>query len=120
MGFAEKVEKLTYDRQIFVRDGEKCWFVKVADIRLFESIGNYTRIYFENEKPLVLKTLNYLDSILDDQRFFRINRQQIINVKFVENIAASFNGKLKIRLQTGEEVEVSRRQSSEFKSLFSL
>ena len=117
---SEKLEKLTLDQQVFVRDGEKCWFVKIADIRLFESVGNYTRIYFEKEKPLILKSLNYLDGILDDTRFFRVNRQQIINVKYVGDIATSFNGKLKIKLHTGEEVEVSRRQSVEFKSMFSI
>jgi len=115
-----KQERLTLDQQVFVRDGEKCWFVKIDDIRLFESIGNYTRIYFEKEKPLILKSLNYLDGILDDTRFFRVNRQQIINVKYVGDIASSFNGKLKIKLSTGEEVEVSRRQSSEFKSVFGI
>lgn len=116
----EKIEKLTLDQQVFVRDGDKCWFVKIADIRLFESVGNYTRIYFEGEKPLILKSLNYLERILDDSRFFRANRRQIMNVKFVNNIASTFNGKLKIKLSTGEEVEVSRRQSAEFKTMFSL
>ncbi|WP_235297515.1 LytR/AlgR family response regulator transcription factor [Portibacter marinus] len=116
----DRVEKISVDQQIFVRDGEKCWFVKVSDIRLFESVGNYTRIYFDDEKPLVLKSLSYLEGILDDQRFFRANRQQIMNVHFVDKISTGFNGKLKIILVTGEEVMVSRRQSAEFKTLFSL
>lgn len=112
--------KLEEGQQIFVRDGDKCWFVKIDDIRLFESVGNYTRVYFENEKPMILKTLNYLEGILDDKKYFRVNRQQIINVKFVNTIDKSFNGKLKIKLSTDEVVEVSRRQSSEFQALFSL
>ncbi len=112
--------KLGADQQIFVRDGEKCWFVKISDIRLFESVGNYTRIFFEKEKPMILKSLSYLETILEDKRYFRANRQQIINVKYVADISPSFNGKLKINLSTGEEVEVSRRQSSEFKTLFSI
>ncbi|GLR18487.1 LytR/AlgR family response regulator transcription factor [Portibacter lacus] len=116
----EKQEKLSVDQQVFVRDGDKCWFVKIEDIRLFESMGNYTRIYFENEKPMILKSLSYLEEILEDKRFFRANRQEIINVKFVNNIAPSFNGKLKITLITGEEVEVSRRQSAEFKAVFGI
>ena len=113
-------KKLAEDQQVFVRDGEKCWFVKVKDIRLFESVGNYTRIYFEKEKPLVLKSLSYLEEILDDQTYFRVNRQQIINVKFVEGIEKTFNGKLKIKLTTGEIAEASRRQSTEFQNMFGL
>ncbi len=116
----EKLEKLQVGQQVFVRDGEKCWFVKIEDIRLFESMGNYTRIHFDKEKPLILKSLNYLEGILDDKRYFRANRQQIINVKFVDTIDNSFNGKLKIKLISGVEVEVSRRQSAEFKTMFSL
>jgi two-component system LytT family response regulator len=113
-------EKLALDQQIFVRDGDKCWFVKIADIRLFESVGNYTRIYFDKEKPLILKSLNYLESILDEKRFFRVSRQQMINVKFVSDISNGLNGKLKIKLVSGELVEVSRRQSAEFKAMFSI
>ena len=113
-------EKLDSDQQVFVRDGDRCWFVKIEDIRMFESVGNYTRIYFNSEKPLILKSLNYLEGILEDKRYFRVNRQQIINVKYVESIATGFNGKLRITMVSGEEVDVSRRQSTEFKVLFSI
>ena len=117
---ADKRSKLEEDQKIFVRDGDKCWFVNIEDIRMFESIGNYTRIYFEKEKTLILKSLNYLEGILDGKTFFRANRQNIINVKFVAGIEPTFNNKLKIKLVTGEEIEASRRQSNEFKSMFSI
>src|SRR4051812_39651894 len=32
---------LTESDQVFVKDGERCWFVKLNEIRLFESVGNY-------------------------------------------------------------------------------
>ena len=69
---------------------------------------------------MILKTLNYLENILDDKKYFRANRKQIINVKFVDRIDKGFNGKLKITMFTGEQVEVSRRQSAQFQSLFGL
>ncbi len=31
---------LTENDQVFVKDGERCWFVKLSDVRLFESVGN--------------------------------------------------------------------------------
>lgn len=108
------------DRQIFVKDGDKCWFVKLADIRMFESLGNYSRVYFEEGKPLIHKSLNYLEKALDPAVFFRINRQQIINLEHIEKLDSWFNGKLKIKLKSGEEVEVSRRQSNRIKSMFSI
>lgn len=115
----QKSHLLTEDSQVFVKDGEKCWFVNLKDIHLFESYGNYTRIYFQDNKPLILKSLNYLEGVLDPKAFFRINRQQIINLKYVEGIASWFNGKMKLRLKSGEEVEVSRRQAHKIKELFS-
>jgi two-component system LytT family response regulator len=107
-------------RQVFVRDGEKCWFVKMNDIRIFESVGNYSRIYFEDNKPLIQRSLNYLEGVLDESLFFRINRQQIINLNFIEKIDTWFAGKLKLTLKTGEQMEVSRRRSHQIKEMFSL
>ena len=57
--------------QVFVKDGEKCWFVKLADVRLFESEGNYVRLYFGSSKPLILRSLNYLDERLNNKTFFK-------------------------------------------------
>lgn len=110
---------LSIDSQVFVKDGEKCWFVSLKEIRIFESYGNYTRVYFNQNNPLILKSLNYLESVLNPQQFFRVNRQQIINLHYVAGIASWFNGRLKLKLSTGEIVEVSRRQSNRIKDLFS-
>lgn len=105
--------------QIFVKDGERCWIVKLADIRLMEIYGNYTRIYFKEHKPLLLKSLNQLEERLDPQQFFRANRQQIINLKWIKELTPWLNGRLKATLAHGEEVEISRRQSSKLRELLS-
>ena len=110
---------LSEDSRVFVKDGEQCWFVNLKEIRLFESIGNYTRVYFKENKPMIIKSLSYLEETLDPTLFFRINRQQIINIKYIDQVVAWFNGKLKLRLKSGEEVEVSRRQTNKLKDLFS-
>ncbi|HXB10258.1 MAG TPA: response regulator, partial [Puia sp.] len=64
--------------QVFVKDGERCWFVKLSDIRLFESVGNYAKVYFGPNKPLILKSLNALEERLDEKVFFRANRKHIV------------------------------------------
>lgn len=107
------------NHQIFVKDGEQCWIVKLERIRLMEIYGNYTRIYFENHKPMVLKSLNYLETRLDPKTFFRANRQQMVNLKWIDRLDPWLNGKLKITLKNGEEVEVSRRQSTKLRTLLS-
>ena len=106
--------------QVFVKDGEKCWFVKLENVRLFESEGNYVRIYFGDNKPLILRTLNYLDERLDNKTFFRANRKHIVNLKWIASIEPWLNGGLLVKLKDGQKVEVSRRQAIKFKDMLSL
>jgi two-component system LytT family response regulator len=112
--------KLGGEDQVFVKDGDKCWFVKLADVRLFESDGNYIKVYFENFKPMIHKSLNALDERLDDRAFFRASRKHIINLMWVESIDTWFNGGLLVQLKGGEKIEVSRRQSARFREMMSL
>ncbi|MBL0328630.1 MAG: response regulator transcription factor [Bacteroidetes bacterium] len=106
--------------QVFVKDGEKCWFVKLSDVRLFESEGNYVRIYFDKNRPLILRSLNNLDERLNNRTFFRASRKHIINLKWVESIESWFNGGLMVKLRGGEQVEISRRQAAKLKDMMSL
>ena len=110
---------LTDADQVFVKDGERCWFVKLSEVRLFESVGNYAKVFFGTNKPLVLKSLNSLEERLDERIFFRANRKHIINVKWIEKIETSFNSGLLVELKGGEKIEVSRRQTVKFKEMMS-
>lgn len=111
---------LTEYDQVFVKDGERCWFVKLGEIRLFESVGNYAKVFFGTNKPLILKSLNALEERLDDRMFFRANRKHIINLRWIEKIEPYFNGGLIVDLKGGEKIEVSRRQTVKFKEMMSL
>jgi two-component system LytT family response regulator len=106
--------------QVFVKDGERCWFVKLSDIRLFESVGNYAKVYFGVNKPLILKSLNALEERLDEKVFFRANRKHIVNLRLIEKIEPYFNGGLLLEMKGGEKIEVSRRQTVKFKEMMSL
>lgn len=106
--------------QVFVKDGERCWFVKLSDIRLFESVGNYAKVYFGPNKPLILKSLNSLEERLDEKIFFRANRKHIVNLRLIEKVEPYFNGGLLLELKGGEKIEVSRRQTVKFKEMMSL
>ena len=113
-------DKLGEDDQVFVKDGNRCWFVQLKNVRVFEVDGNYTKIYFEDFHPMIPRTLNYLETKLDQKVFFRANRQQIINLKWVERIEPWFSGSIRIYLKGNHEVDVSRRQTQRFKELMSL
>jgi two-component system LytT family response regulator len=111
---------LTENDQVFVKDGEKCWFVQLGEIRLFESVGNYAKVFFGANKPLILKSLNALEERLDEKVFFRANRKHIVNMRMIEKIEPYFNGGLLLDLKGGEKIEVSRRQTVKFKEMMSL
>src|ERR1700739_4152130 len=111
---------LTDDDQVFLKDGERCWFVKLSNVRLFESEGNYVRVIFENNRPLILRSLNNLEQRLSPASFFRASRKHIINLKWVENIEPWFNGGLMVKLRGGEQIEISRRQSVKLKDMMNV
>ena len=115
----ENINTLSLDKQIFIKDGDKCWLVKINDISHFEIVGNYTRVFFEKNKPLIYKSLAKIEEKLPNDVFFRANRQQIININHVKKVVSWFNGKLKIEVNSGEEIEISRRQSYIFKDQLS-
>lgn len=112
--------RLGQDDQIFIKDGEKCWFVGLRDVRLFESEGNYVRVFFNQFRPLILKSLNNLEDRLDTRTFFRTNRKFIVNLHWVEKVENWFNGGLRLTLKDGTHVEVSRRQAAKFREIMSL
>jgi two-component system LytT family response regulator len=106
--------------QIFVRDGSRCWFVPLREVRLLSSEGNYIRLSWGNSQPLLGRALAALEQRLDPNRFFRANRRQIINLDFIESVELGVNGRLHAQLRGGPEVEISRRQARLFKSKMSI
>jgi len=115
-----KEKKLGLEDQVFVKDGDRCWFVSLANVRLFESDGNYIKVYFDSNRPMIHKSLNALDEKLDERAFFRASRKHIVNLSWVESIEPWFNGGLMVKLRGGDKVEVSRRQAAKFKDMMSL
>jgi two-component system LytT family response regulator len=113
-------ERLAAGDKVFVREGDRCWFVEVKSIRLLESEGNYTRVHFDAAQPQLFRSLNAMEERLDPKYFFRANRRQIINLAWIESIEPWFSGGLLVHLKGGAKVELSRRQAQEFREKMSL
>lgn len=113
-------ERLAAEDKVFVREGDKCWFVEVRSIRLLESEGNYTRVHFDSAQPQLFRSLNAMEERLDPKYFFRANRRQIINLAWIDRIEPWFSGGLLVHLKGGAKVELSRRQAQEFREKMSL
>lgn len=116
----DNTSPLTDKDTVFIKDGDKCWLVKLAEIRLFESEGNYVRVYFDTSRPLILRSLNSLEARLNEKQFFRASRRHMINLSYVASIEPWFNGGLNVKLKDGKEIEISRRQAVRLKELMSL
>ncbi len=112
--------RLALEDKVFVREGDRCWFVPVKNIRLLESEGNYTRLHFDDNKPQLFRSLTAMEERLDPRNFFRANRKQVINLTWVEGIEPWFSGGLLVKLKGGLKVELSRRQAQDFRERLSL
>jgi two-component system LytT family response regulator len=111
-----KLSRTPSQQQLFVKDGNKCYFIRLDEISLIESMENYARLYFRDITTYLKRSLNQLETELDPVMFFRINRSQIINTNFIKHIAQAENGRLDITLNDGKLLQVSERQSVKFKS----
>jgi two-component system LytT family response regulator len=107
-------------QQLFLRDGSRCWFVPLREVRLLTSEGNYLRLSWGTRQPLLGRPLSALERRLDPAHFFRANRSQIINLDFIETVEAGVNGRLHVQLRNGPEVEISRRQARLFREQMSI
>jgi two-component system LytT family response regulator len=114
------VSRIPSSQQIFVRDGERCWFVRLSEIAMFESEGNYTRLCFGAHRPLIARSLAYLEERLDAALFFRASRRHIVNLRMIRDIHADVDGGYEVTLTTGERVAMSRRRAQEFREKMSL
>lgn len=118
--FMNTPNRIAHNGQFFVKDGEKCWLVKIAEVRYIEADGNYSKIYFNDQSPLIYRSLTSIEEKVEDNILFRINRKQLVNLNFVRSIEAGDGGLLFLTMECGAELEVSRRQASKFKQLLSL
>lgn len=124
----DKLRKITspknsdsrHDRRVFVRDGERCWIIALEEIRLLESEGNYTRVYFGGNRPLIYKSLNALETRLDPAIFFRTSRSHIVNLRDIQSLETQVEGGLVAMLTGGLKIGISRRQSRKLRELMSL
>lgn len=97
--------------RIFVRDGARCWLVDLNEVPLFTSEGNYTGLEVGEERPLVARSLSYLEARLDPEHFFRASRRHLVNLRFVAGVSPGPGPELSFVLRDGRVIELSRRQA---------
>ena len=116
----ENAKHCNCKQQVFLRDGAHCWIVVMHDIRLLESTGNYTRVHFGGNSPLICRSLNDLESRLDSAIFFRASRSHIVNLRQIRSLDKGPDGGLVAMLADGTKVLITRRQSQKLRERLTL
>ncbi|MBS1747417.1 MAG: response regulator [Bacteroidetes bacterium] len=86
---------------------EGTFFYYCNEIFRCEAVGNYTRFYLKDKKPLLTShTLKEYDELLYGQNFLRVHRAHLVNADFI----SSFSKEHEIKMKDGSIVPVSRRK----------
>ncbi|GLR70423.1 LytR/AlgR family response regulator transcription factor [Agaribacter marinus] len=117
---ARKTDKLAEDHRLFVKDGDDCFLVALSDIRYIESCKNHVRLFFNQDKAFLRKSMSTIEARLPERLFFRANRQFIINLKHIINIEEWVNDGFRVTLSDGAEIDISRRHATRLKESLSL
>lgn len=111
---------LAADDRVFLREGERCWFVALHEISRVVVDGNYARVWFRDEQAMLARSLSALEARLDPALFFRANRNTLVNLRMVKNIDLGVGEGYDLTLRDGSTVEVSRRQARELRERLAL
>ncbi|OCK49686.1 DNA-binding response regulator [Chryseobacterium sp. CBo1] len=109
-----KKEKTTLSR-ILVKIGYNLKIVQTHEISCFYSENKIVYLQTQDRAYPSDFTLDELTDVLDDKKFFRANRQFIINSDYIKNIHTSPNYKVELNFQPQEEITVSRERGKDFK-----
>lgn len=113
-----KSQNKTYKQRFLVKKGNNLTYVLANEISFFRFADGLVDICtFDKNIYLVDHTLDKIGKLLDPDKFFRINRQYIINIESLVSIHTYFNSRLKLKIKgSAEDLIVSRDKVKDFKA----
>ena len=104
---------------LLLKFGENSRIVRLSEISRFESVGNHSAVYTPYGKSFVLSSLSRIEQRLDPQQFFKASRADIIRISAITALEPGVAaGSMLAILQDGQQIDVSRRQVQQLKTLF--
>ncbi|WP_263419800.1 LytR/AlgR family response regulator transcription factor [Terriglobus albidus] len=94
-----------------VRSGENTIFVPVQDVDWIEAFQNYVRLHVGPSTHLLHVPMNTIESVLDANRFLRIHRSHIVNVRRITQLWSIAHGQYAIELKSGQRLQSGRTYS---------
>ncbi len=110
-------KKSDNSEKIFLKTGSKYYFVSYDEISHISSVGNYSKFHFGQHSSLLYQSLKKLEERLPESIFFRANRQEIINLNYIESMNEK-NGEFQVKLKNGYETVLSERSAIALKKMF--
>jgi DNA-binding LytR/AlgR family response regulator len=117
--YAAKMEKLSINDKIFLKHAGNLEYVKISEINLVTSLGNYCVVKMSDNKSIIVRgTLTNFEKILPDDNFIRVSRSAIVNLDRVSKIVRWSSGRYRVYLENfSEELIVSQRYAARIKKL---
>lgn len=118
---SNSVQYLPDSHGLLLKSGHEYQIVKIKDIDRIESVGNHVAIYGANNKLYLHVSLSKIEKRLDPKDFIKASRSEIVRLSSIKRLEDGMaSGTLSAVLNTGAEIEISRRQAHALRKAFSL
>lgn len=108
-----------YRKRFIISKRESFFKLDVENIAyfIFDTRITYA-VTFENVRHILTSSMDKLEKELDPAKFFRANRQTIVNINAIDRFESYFNGQLSLKLVNNidDKVLISRVKASQFKA----
>ena len=101
--------------QIAVRKDNETYLLDADKILYIEAVDRKTFVYTNSENYESELKLYELEQELIERDFLRISKQSIVNLRKIKSLKTDVNRKIRITLQNGEQIVVSRMYSDELR-----
>ena len=91
-----------------VRSGENTLFVTINDVDWIEAFQNYVRLHAGPATYLLHVPMNTIEGVLDSNRFLRIHRSYIVNVRRIAQLWSIAHGQYAVELKSGQRLQSGR------------
>lgn len=97
-----------WTERILIREKDKLYFVRTAEVDWIEAAGNYVKLYIGKRTHLIRETMARMEQALDPGQFVRIHRSTIVNLDRVRQMEPWFSGEYMVQMEDGTELRMSR------------
>ena len=106
------------EEKVLFRDGVKNVLLRVGDIQVLEASDAYTRLLLGDGRGVTVNgTLKSVRERLNANLFFLASRSHAVNLDHIANVEDADGGFMILTMANGVKIELSRRQSAEFREL---